>query len=361
MDAGELQKRKLEETKQLVKKGASAGNKKQMGTTTSADQQTSCNESNPTSLIAIDEKLAKSSLLLSTNNFATENDYMSSELSLIYFSDTNHGSFISSDGSCRSEFSPQLGDESYDYHKVQDDVYSDYEKTHSPIDPTVLEYKSIESKEYDVVSIPQTPIHTIFDGQTAQLQDDHDLEMVANPNIDSNRVDCTHHILNLSPSTSATRISASGYRMPNYQRTSTAAEADLLLYYMEEVCERQFLVVTKANRGWLFMAVTKFDLSYWATLSLASYCQGSGTSHLEVLTNSSLTQSVESTKLAHFYTNLAILELRKTLLLLEYEQQSYSRILLCCFSMIQLMFLEVIAIPFVPVFLTDRCFLLIEA
>lgn len=50
--------------------------------------------------------------------------------------------------------------------------------------------------------------------------------------------------------------------------------------------------------------------------------------------------------LAYFYNNLAMRELRKTLLLIEFQQEkSLSQILEYCFSIIQLMFFEVVVDP----------------
>jgi hypothetical protein len=77
-------------------------------------------------------------------------------------------------------------------------------------------------------------------------------------------------------SDSSLEFSGSGSQARLSHRPSTPEEGNLLLYYLEHVCEKQLLMVAKANRGWLCMAITRTDIAYWATLSLASYYQGSG-------------------------------------------------------------------------------------
>ncbi|KUJ15242.1 uncharacterized protein LY89DRAFT_750569 [Mollisia scopiformis] len=102
-------------------------------------------------------------------------------------------------------------------------------------------------------------------------------------------------------------------------RPSTAEEADLLLYYFTVVCEKQFHLESN-SKGWLYLATTRTNIAYWATLSVASHHQGS-----------------DSTS----YNNLALLELRENMSLLDFKPiRRFDMFLECCFAIVQLMFLE---------------------
>ncbi|RDW57825.1 hypothetical protein BP5796_12626 [Coleophoma crateriformis] len=81
---------------------------------------------------------------------------------------------------------------------------------------------------------------------------------------------------NASSSDSSSDFSGSGGQAQSSNRPSTPEEGDLLLYYLEHVCQKQLLTIAKTNRGWLYMAITRTDVVYWATLGLASYYQGAG-------------------------------------------------------------------------------------
>lgn len=80
-----------------------------------------------------------------------------------------------------------------------------------------------------------------------------------------------------SDSSSAASSSCCPSRTSSPRSPSTSDEANLLLLYLDVVCENQFPLIAKANRGWLYIAVTRTDIAYWATLSLASSYQGSST------------------------------------------------------------------------------------
>ncbi|KAH8812251.1 fungal-specific transcription factor domain-containing protein [Xylogone sp. PMI_703] len=142
-----------------------------------------------------------------------------------------------------------------------------------------------------------------------------------NPNKENYDVLFRSQYLNTSASNSSASSSKSNQTQP-FHRPPTSEEANLLLRYLEITCETQFLMAGKANRGMLYLAITRSDITYWATLSLASYYHGSNS-------------------MTCFYNNLAILELRKNILLIEFKQSKPPDMILeCCFCMTQLIFLE---------------------
>ncbi|KAH8651933.1 hypothetical protein BGZ60DRAFT_533803 [Tricladium varicosporioides] len=288
MDGSELQKLKVEQTKQLVRKGIGLNSKRRAGKPQSQELHIFSDDSVPNSPMAVADNLPESFSLLG-NEIAIENFLVDPEQT--FSNDNDRGIFF------------QLGE-----------VYDTENDLASP-NPSYD-----QDKPHSSVSAHQ---------QSSQAPGFHDLHDFAN--LDNQNFNDWFKSQDFDPNSknSVLNLPNNDHQIPFAQRLSSPEEADLLLYYMEIVCEKQLLVVSKVNRGWLYMAITQADLVYWATLSLASHYRDS-----------------KSVALTYFYSNLALLELRKTLLLIEFQQEkSLSRILDYCFSMIQLMFLEVIMDP----------------
>lgn len=231
MEGGELQKLKLEQTKQLVRKGMGLSRKRRESKSQSQDLQISSDDSVPNSPVAVTSQLPESSFP-SGGDLAIQNSLVHPEPAP---SNDNELEILFQLGEIYDTGNGQTcPDHNYDHDETYGSILSDHQNYQSPGTHDLYDFASLDNQNCNPLPRSQ------------------DLD----PNYFSN-------------------LSSSGSQIPFAQRLSSPEEADLLLYYMEIVCEKQFLVIAKANRGWLCMAITKSDLVYWATLSLASYYQGS--------------------------------------------------------------------------------------
>lgn len=104
-------------------------------------------------------------------------------------------------------------------------------------------------------------------------------------------------------------------------QSGPVVESELLLHYFDNIHGLQFPFSLRGNRGWLYSMIVRSKLCYWSTLALSAYSMDSSFS---------------------YYYNMAILEMRKCLCLLEIEVEARRDMTIdCCFSIIQLMLLEI--------------------
>lgn len=59
-------------------------------------------------------------------------------------------------------------------------------------------------------------------------------------------------------------------------------EGNLLLYYFEHLHGTQLPFSQKAERGWLYSVVVRTQVSYWSTVTLSAYSQGTGRQNRQI-------------------------------------------------------------------------------